>query len=68
MRVKVKSDPSLVRDTSSKAILNVNNRALEEYRAAREARIREKAEHEKLKQDVDDIKSMLQELLASRTK
>ena len=60
---QVKGHKDLVRDIDSNAILNVNKNA---YQAARERDIRIKKEKEEiniLKQDVSEIKYMLQKLL-----
>ena len=60
---QVKGHKDLVRDIDSNAILNVNKNA---YQTARERNIRiekEKEEINILKQDVNEIKDMLQKLL-----
>lgn len=60
---QVEGHKDLVRDIDSNAILNVNKNA---YQAARERDIRIKKEKEEiniLKQDVSEIKYMLQKLL-----
>jgi|TARA_B100002003_G_scaffold15631_1_gene13016 molecular chaperone DnaK (HSP70) len=60
---QVKGHKDLVRDIDSNAILNVNKNA---YQTARERNIRIKKEKEEiniLKEDVNEIKDMLQKLL-----
>lgn len=64
--IKVKDHPDLVRDKRSNGILNINNTELEKYRAERDARMRIQKTvegYEKLRQDVDEIKDMLQQLI-----
>lgn len=66
---KVKDAPGLVRDISNKAILNVNQSALESYKMkrAREATINEKFDDiNRLKSDVAEIKQLLLQLLKDR--
>ena len=63
MKIQVEGHKDLVRDIDSNAILNVNKNA---YQTARERNIRiekEKEEINILKQDVNEIKDMLQKLL-----
>jgi hypothetical protein len=68
--LKVEGHENLVRDTYSKAILNTDRKALEEYRRQRELirkEIEEKKEMkdrvENLENNVQEIKSLLLELV-----
>jgi hypothetical protein len=63
--LKVEGEPDLVRDTKSKAILNINVQALENYKKSRETRLKTNkmlVEFEQLKNDVSEIKNLLIEL------
>jgi hypothetical protein len=64
--VRIKDHPTLVRDIHSKAILNTDRNALEEYQARVEYARKQQAEkHEtqmrlqKLEQNMDEIRSLL---------
>lgn len=64
--VKVENEPALVRDSKSKAILNVNTEALNKYKKEKEQALKIKnmlEEHESMKQDISDIKRMLIQLM-----
>ncbi len=63
---RVHGEPHLVRDTKSKAILNVNAEALTAYRKQREQRkkLKEMMEsHERIKAELDDVKAILHTIL-----
>ena len=59
----VADDESLVRDSSTNAILNTNNKALQEYRKKRNLDKSLREDVEKLKTDISTIKDMLSQLL-----
>lgn len=64
--MKVKDNPNLVRQKSSNAILNVNDKDLNKYKEERNQALQGKKlaeEQESLRRDVDEIKSLLKELL-----
>lgn len=66
MYIKVKDDNSLVRDEASKAILNIDNSGLQAYREKKRkeatlSRIIE--EHDQIKSDLDEIKTLLRQLM-----
>lgn len=66
MYIKVKDDNGLVRDETSKAILNIDNSGLLAYKEKKRkeanlSRIIE--EHEQIKSDLDEIKFMLRQLM-----
>lgn len=67
--VKVKEDEDLVRDTRSRAILNTDNSGLSAYREKkkREASLSKVfEEHEQMKRDLDEIKSLLKQLVGQK--
>ena len=68
MKLKVKDNPSLVRDSSSKAIIANDETAYSNY--IRERNFRSQVQHveadiNNLKQELGDIKSMLQQLISN---
>jgi len=66
---KVRENPDLVRQVSSSAILNTNDKELNKYRQERETRLkllRVVEDTENLKNDVSEIKSMLKQLLGQK--
>ena len=60
--IKVETQESLVRDTSSNAIVNNNKNEYENFLRISEQKYKEKQEFEKLKTDVDTIKGDLDEI------
>ena len=75
MFLKVEGDPSLVRDSSTMAILNTNGTDYENYIRRRQSLMSDKEqlanqanEINNLKQDLSEIKQMLTALLQDRTK
>ena len=72
MQVQIK-DSKYVRDLSSKAVLNTDKQALEEYLTKKEIAKRTRNEQaetkervSKVEQDMAEIKMLLQKLLAQR--
>ena len=63
--VKVK-DTKYVRDIDSKAILNTNRSALENYKLARQKKLDEINDINNMKQDIADLKEMLKTLLGKQ--
>ena len=63
MKKLVKDNPSLVKDTKSKLVLNVNNEALQTYKTKRNAILNNKKDIEDLRNEVSEIKNMLGEIL-----
>jgi hypothetical protein len=64
--LKVKDKPDLVRDPSSKAILNRDLEALNKYKEERDFRlklVRVVEESDTIKNDVAEIKQMLQKII-----
>jgi hypothetical protein len=67
--VKVKDEEGLVRDPSSSAILNTDSLALQSYktRKAKEAAVdRVLREHDDLRNELREIKSLLKDLVGQR--
>ena len=71
--VRIKDHPNLVRDIHSKAILNTDRNALEEYQARVEYARQQQAEKketqmrlQKLEQNMDEIRSLLAEIASMR--
>jgi hypothetical protein len=75
MLIKVQGDPSLVRDSSTMAILNTNGTDYENYIRRRQSLMSDKEqlatqaqEINNIKEDLSEIKQMLTALLQDRTK
>ena len=60
--VKVKDQPSLMRDPSSNAILNDNQSGYDEYIARRDAAERSKKSETSMKEDLDNLKGEINEI------
>jgi hypothetical protein len=74
MFVQIDGEKNLVRDISTRAILNRDRAGLEEYKHRREHEKRKQEEElelktkvNKLEDDITEIKSMLHELVKMRT-
>lgn len=72
--VKIKDNPSLVRDLSSNAILNTNRKELDEFNTARKKILADKKEKEetkyrlsKIEEDMLEIKQLLKEMAQLRS-
>ncbi len=70
MLVRIKDNPTLIRDVTNRALLNTDVEGLEKYKAQRllaKKRIEEQEEMknkvEKLEQDISEIKNLLQQLV-----
>lgn len=61
----VKEDPSLVRDTYSKAIINRSTKDYLRRLVAKKTFEDKEAEIQKLKSDIDELRSMVQSLMPS---
>jgi hypothetical protein len=61
--IKVEGHPNLVRDKNSGAILNINKTEIEANRIRKEKEKQKDKEIEQLKNDVSEIKSMLNKLI-----
>ena len=60
--VKIENRAQLVRDTSSNAVLNSDEDALIKYKAARAKRLNNSVEFDRMKNEIDNIKSDLNEI------
>lgn len=63
--LKVKDNPDLVRERSSKAVLNTNKSELNKYKQIRDEKLKLKSlldDQEKMKTDLKEIKEMLNHL------
>tara|TARA_A100001388_G_scaffold147967_1_gene109843 strand:- start:363 stop:572 length:210 start_codon:yes stop_codon:yes gene_type:complete len=67
-KVKVKDSNSLYRDEESGAILNCNDSAYDSYLQLKEKKLKEVAEMDKLKDDVDELKDMMKLILSKLDK
>ena len=67
-KVKVKDSNSLYRDEESGAILNCNDSAYDSYLQLKEKKLKEVAEMDKLKDDVDELKDMIKLILSKLDK
>lgn len=63
MKLKVQDHENLVKDTVTKAVLNTDLTSLQAYRAQRNKQRQRDGEIERLKEDVSEIKSILQLLV-----
>ena len=63
MKLKVKDHENLVKDTVTKAVLNTDLTSLQAYRAHRNKQRQKDGEIERLKEDVKEIKDILQLLV-----
>jgi hypothetical protein len=67
--IKVKDNKDLVRQKDSKAILNINSKELDKYKRDREEKNKLKElfdDNEKIKNDIDEIKSLLRQLIGQK--
>jgi len=62
MMIPVKGHPNLYRDEKSGAIVNCDSNAYSQYVNSLNKRNEQKNEIEKIKQDLDEIKSLLKEI------
>ena len=67
-KVKVKDSPSLYRYEESGAILNCNDNAYDNYLKMKENKLKEVGEMDKLKNDVDELKDMMNLILSKLDK
>lgn len=61
--IKVDGSPNFVRDKSTGAIININKDEMQKARLAKMARKQQEQELQDLKNDVDEIKILLRQLL-----
>jgi hypothetical protein len=63
---KVEGNDSLVRDVSSKAIINTNSKEYQNYVDKRNMMAKQKQEIDNLKKDISEIKEMLATLIGKQ--
>jgi hypothetical protein len=71
--VRIKDNPALVRDVHSKALLNTDRAALDDYLVRQNLALKQKAEQEetkvrleKLEHNMSEIKALLSEIASMR--
>jgi len=67
--LKVKENKDLIRQKTSSAILNTNVKELNKYKEEREEKMKLKKlveESEQMKNDIDEIKSLLRQLIGQK--
>jgi len=60
--LKVEGENHLYRDATSRAILNTDNKAAEEYKKRRSARMQQKEEIEQQQTDINNLNDEVKEL------
>jgi len=61
--IRVDGEPNLYRDPNSKAIINTDVNAYENYLDARNRKLQERQEIESIKNDVAELKDLMKQLL-----
>ena len=61
--IKIENEQDLVKDRDTGAVLNTNLDSLSAYKAKRKKDLEMNNKIEKLESDIDDIKTMLKELI-----
>jgi hypothetical protein len=59
-------DTKYIRDIDSKAVLNTNRNALEQYKVERQRREAEKDDINRMKEDIVELKEMIKTLLGKQ--
>ena len=59
-------DTKYIRDINSKAVLNTNRNALEQYKLERQRREAEKNDINRMKEDIVELKEMIKTLLGKQ--
>tara|TARA_Y100000817_G_scaffold187230_1_gene146329 strand:+ start:1029 stop:1238 length:210 start_codon:yes stop_codon:yes gene_type:complete len=67
-KIKVKDSGSLYRDEESGAILNCSDSEYDNYLKLKQKKLQEANEMDKLKDDVDELKSMMKLILSKLDK
>lgn len=68
MKLKVEGHDGFVKDSSNEAILNSDLDSLHAYRARRDALLKKDSDFSKLQNEVDELKELVQKLLAEKSK
>lgn len=61
--IPVEGHKGLYRDQKTNAILNTNDNEYEEYMKLKNSKLKEKTEIESIKEEINEIKSLLKKLL-----
>lgn len=67
-KVKIENHEDLIRDEETKAVLNADTSSLKAYKKRRDALRQKDVEISQMKDDISELKSMLQQLLAEKVK
>ena len=62
--IPVEGHSNLFRDSETGAIVNNDDSSYQAYMRAKNAKINERAELDEMKKDIDEIKSLLREILS----
>lgn len=63
MMIPVKGHPNLYRDENTGAIINCDDKSYNQYMIASNNRKQQQQEIDKIKKDIDEIKSLLKEFI-----
>ena len=61
--LKVEGQNGLVRDPNTGVIININNEEIQKAREAKAKRRKQKSEFQQLRQDVDELKGLLNKIV-----
>ena len=64
----IENNPNLARHTNSMAVVNLDKQSRIQYRIQKERILREKEDINNLRKEVDDLKNLVMELLAQKSK
>jgi len=67
-KYKIADNEDLVRDAETNAVLNTDLTSLERYRMRREIESKKQKELDQMRDDIDEIKSLLTQLIAEKSK
>jgi hypothetical protein len=67
-KLKIENHEELVRDTKTQAVLNTDLSSLQAYKKRREIQRQKDAELQEIKEEMSEIKGLLHQLLAEKSK
>lgn len=67
-KYKILDNENLVRDAETNAVLNTDVSSLQRYKMRRDAEAKKEKEMEKMREDIDEIKSLLTQLITEKNK
>lgn len=67
-KYKILDNENLVRDAETNAVLNTDVSSLQRYKMRRDAESKKEKEMEKMREDIDEIKSLLTQLITEKNK